>query len=206
MKKILSLLVMALVAMSTVVEAQDREVRLPNRPNTRRNVQNFQPIGGMQQGFWCALEAEVGTSAMPQSRNMQDVGLQFIGGFRVSEMFRVGVGVGFRNYVNDPSVRYRDDAWAFPIFLNLRGNIVTQEVYHAVPFWSLSAGTVVRDGLMIQPKIGVRIGTDRNAFTVALGYRYQQMNTTYDKTVWDDPCYNKNDNVNGVSLTLGYEF
>lgn len=200
MKKFFSLLLMVMVTMSSVVVAQDREVILPNRPNTRRNVQNFQPIGSMQQGFWCALEAELGTSAMPQSRNMQSVGLQVIAGYRVSEFFRLGVGVGFRNYVNDPEVRFRDDAWAFPIFAHLRGNIVTQEVYHAVPFWSLSAGAAVRDGLMFQPNIGVRFGTDRNAFTLALGYRYQQMNTTYDLQI------NEKDNVNGVALSLGYEF
>lgn len=205
MKKILSLLVLVLVTMSSV-EAQQRDVRMPNRPNTRRNVHNYQHIGSMEQGFWCALEAEFGTSAMPQSRNMQDVGLQFIGGYRISEMLRFGLGIGFRNYVNDPGVRYRDDAWSFPIFVNLRGNIVTQEVYHAVPFWSVSAGAAVRDGLMFEPKIGVRFGTPRNAFTLALGYRYQQMNTTYDKKATDDPCYNKNDNVNGVALSLGFEF
>lgn len=200
MKKFFSLLLMVMVTMSSVVVAQDREVILPNRPNTRRNVQNFQPIGSMQHGFWAALEAELGTTAMPQSRNMQSAGLQVIAGYRVSEFFRMGVGIGFRNYVNDPGVRDRGDAWAFPIFAHLRGNIVTQEVYHAVPFWSLSAGAAVRDGIMFQPNIGVRFGTDRNAFTLALGYHYQQMNTTYDKQI------NEKDNVNGVALTLGYEF
>jgi len=200
MKKILSILVLALVAMSSVAVAQHREVRMPNRPDTRRSAHNYQHIGGMQQGFWCALEAEFATSVMPQSRNLQDVGLQFIGGYRVSEMFRFGVGIGFRNYVNDPGVRNRDDAWSFPLFVNARGNIVSQEVYHAVPFWSLSVGGVVRDGVMFEPKIGVRFGTDRNAFTVALGYRYQQMNTTYDAKI------NEKDNVNCVALSLGYEF
>lgn len=199
MKKFLAIFVLALMTMGTVLEAQG-PVRMPRRPDTRRNVHNHHSIPQMEQGFWCAVEFDLASSMMPQSRNMQDMGLQFVGGYRISEFLRLGLGVGFRNYINDPGVRDRDDAWAFPLFFNARGNIVTQEIYHAVPFWSLSVGSATRDGMMVQPNIGVRFGTPRNAFTAAIGYRFQQMNTTYDCKI------NERDAVNFLALTLGYEF
>ena len=200
MKKLFAFLAVAFTCV-TALSAQTREVRMPNQPKGRPE---YHSISQMEQGFWCAIEADLATSVMTQSRNMQSVGLQFVGGYRVSEFLRLGVGVGFRNYVNDNDVRYRDDAWAFPVFVNARGNISSQWFYHAVPFWSLSTGAAIRDGFFLQPNIGVRFGTQRNAATLQLGYRLQQMNTTYGLN--DNALYNKNDNVNMVALTLGYEF
>lgn len=200
MKKIFSLLVMCLVMIGSVAVAQERQVRLPNRPNTRRNVENFVGHASMEHGYWCAIEVDGGSSVMINKDNVPFAGLQYIGGYRFSEFFRAGLGVGARYYISDPGVRDRTDSWAFPFFVNLRGNMMTQEVYHTVPYWSISAGVVARDGIMFQPSVGFRTGTLRNAFIMSLGYRYQQMDTRYNGVP------KENDNVNCVSITLGYEF
>ena len=50
------------------------------------------------------------------------------------------------------------------IFVNARGNFISQEVREIVPYWSVDIGGAIRDGFMFTPSFGCRIGEQRSAF------------------------------------------
>lgn len=83
-----------------------------------------------------------------------------------------------------------------PIFLNARGNFISQDVREIVPFWSVDLGGVIRDGFMFTPSIGARIGEQRSAFLVSLGYSLRTINAKENHTK----------TRNYIVLKLGYEF
>lgn len=155
------------------------------------------------QGFWCAGELIGGLSCNTNGKNAQLVELDFVGGYRFNEYIRVGLGVGARYYINNSSLRYKSNAWAMPIFANVRGNIMSTESRTIVPYYSVDLGGTIRDGFMFRPTIGVRFGEPRSAFTVGLSYMGQSMaQFTYDnsKKVANQKF------TSFVALKLGYEF
>ena len=83
-----------------------------------------------------------------------------------------------------------------PLFLNLRGNFIPTGYRDVVPFWSIDFGTTFPDGVMFRPTLGIRVGQQRSAFTVALGYLGQHF-----KSLPDAPDF-----YSGITLKLGYEF
>jgi len=174
----------------TVVSAQERQVQLPQKPEEQR----YQEYQTKETGYWCSAEYDVGTSLFFNKKNIQGMGLSFTNGYRFNEYLRVGVGVGARYYFNNNEVRSTDVKWAFPLYVNVRGNIMSMDVRNVVPYYSLNVGGVVRDGFFISPTIGLRIGDPRSALLVGLSYSYE------------DTALRSGNGLNALSIRLGYEF
>jgi hypothetical protein len=83
-----------------------------------------------------------------------------------------------------------------PLFAHVRGNLIKEEYRTVVPYYALDLGGVFRDGFMWRPSIGIKVGEDRSAFTIAVSY-LGQSTKRFD---------NKQKYVSGVVLRLGYEF
>jgi hypothetical protein len=168
------------------------EIRLPERPNRPA----YKSYMTEDTGFWNAIELNGGTSLRFNHRNIQDVEVMYTAGYRFNEFLRVGVGVALRDYVNNTEVRGTDIDWACPIFVNARGNIISQESRTAVPFWSVNVGGVVRDGFYFSPTIGYRFGQLRNSFLAGVSYDLEQLYVAPGERSAE----------NFVMLKLGYEF
>lgn len=189
MKKIFLLLTLAL---SMVANAQYRDVKLPNAPKQT----NYRNYDAENSGFWCAVDAEVGSSIMVHSTNMQYIGATWTGGYRINEFLRVGAGFGVRDYVNNADVRNTDNKFGVPIFANVRGNFISAYDRDGVPFWSVNIGGITSEGVFAGPTIGYSFGGLRNNFQIGISYtiasfkNYTKENTAYSY----------------FGLKLGYEF
>ncbi len=183
-----ALAVTVLAAMS--VSAQSN-VRLPERPNRASRSDYAQ----YDRGFWCAVEATGGTTALSHRRNMQPVGLDVVGGYRFSEFLKVGIGVGGTYCIEAKHVRRSDD-WLFPIYADVRGNFITQNDTDSAPYWEMAIGGQVNGGFWMGPTLGYRWGGQRSSFLLGLNFQLMQLDT-----------WKKNNELLAVwSLKLGYEF
>lgn len=153
-----------------------------------------------QQGFWCAVELQGAYSCHLKNDNGALTELDIVGGYRFNEFFRLGLGLGARYYIENDKIRHSDIKWSFPIFLNLRGNIIPSEHRTVVPFYSVDLGGTVRDGFMVRPTIGVRLGDPRSAFTVGITYLGQSLKAPVAEGKY------KRDYTSFVGLKIGYEF
>lgn len=149
----------------------------------------------LEKGYWTAVEFYGGISTWVGKENLGFLQLAWVNGYRFSEFFRLGVGIGGRYYFNNDSCRKSDVPWAFPIFLNVRGNIVSQRVDRLVPYWSMDVGTSIRDKFFFSPTLGLRFGGKRSDVLVGLSYTGQWLTS---------PEGNKYANLLG--LKVGYEF
>lgn len=93
--RIISFILFVLLALPSF--GQYRDVRMPEQPKGS----NYRDYTSQEQGFWCAVETEGGSSIMEHKTNMQYVNLTFTGGYRINEFLRLGVGFGGRMYVNN---------------------------------------------------------------------------------------------------------
>lgn len=175
----------------------------PNLPS-EKNTNSYKDYSFYDKGFWCAVELQGGYSCNIDSYNVALSELDIVGGYRFNEYFRAGLGLGVRYYFNNEKVRYSDIKWAFPIFANVRGNIISGESRTVVPYYSVDLGGTIRDGFMFRPTIGLRIGESRSAFLVGLSYMGQTLKSYKagkDNTIVPDYEY-----TSFVTLKLGYEF
>ena len=69
-----------------------------------------------------------------------------------------------------------------------------------VPYDGVEVGGSIKDGFMIRPSVGVRIGEPRQAFTLALSYMGQDIKS-YSESREKSYRY-----TSFVCLRLGYEF
>lgn len=173
------------------IAAQD--IRLPERPNRPSAYRDYE---GERTGYWSAVEALAGSTVMFKRHNMPFTGAMWTNGYRLGEYLRLGLGLGFKYYVNNDRVHASSIPWTFPIALDVRGNILSAEAREAVPFWSVDVGGEVRGGFYLHPAVGYRFGQPRSSFVLSLGYQLMQADTHRKK----------NDNLNAVVLKLGYEF
>lgn len=185
-----NLLLVVLLSFVMNVNAQQREIRMPEETSRNRN------IAEMDQGFWCAIEAGGGSTLMEGRKNLAMTGASFVGGFRFSQYLKVGVGLGILYYPNNSNVRSRDSHLAMPVMANVRGNILSDDMRRTVPYWSVNVGSTLPDGLFFSPSVGLRIGEKRNAFLVSMGYTLRRFKV----------CEGKNGTYSGALLKLGYEF
>ena len=195
MKKIF--LIITLLATAFAVSAQDNQVkRIPSKGYDP----NQQQYTTFNRGFWFAAEAMGGISCHLKGHNLGFTEVDFTAGYRFSQYLRAGVGLGARYYIKQEELRRGSIKWGMPIFLAVRGNLMPGEYRHAVPFYSVEVGGSVRDGFMLRPSIGVRIGEPREAFVLALSYMGQNL-ATYDSEGGKCSKY-----TNFIALRLGYEF
>lgn len=191
MKKIL-ILSACLLGLLAPVRAQG-DVRLPERP-ARPGYANHH---AEERGFFCAVEAEAGSSVYLDKRNTQPVGLTFTAGYRLNDYLRVGAGLGGRFYVNHNDVRRRyDSPFTVPLYADVRGNFVAQASREVAPYWDLRVGGIVYDGFFLSPTVGLRIGEARNAALVGLSYSFNQLRT------WPG----ESRGASFLLLRVGYEF
>lgn len=172
-----------------------KDVRLPQRPQRPAYVDHTLDLSG----FWGAVEANGGTSfTLDEGRdNAQRAGLTFTGGYMVNEYLKLGIGMGGSYYFNgNDKLRNTTIKWVVPVFFDIRGNLVSQEVRNFVPYWSVDVGGIIRDGFFISPTIGMKFGELHNSWLLGLSFTFQEIN-------------NREPNSSStafVALKVGYEF
>ncbi len=166
---------------------------MPELPKNRTHYREYKEATS---GYWSAVTLNGTTTTKINRKNMQNVGLDWINGYRFNEFIRVGIGIGARYYVNNDNVRRNGTAWSFPLFADIRGNIISQQDRGSVPYWSVDMGGEFRGGFYFSPTLGYRFGGPRSSLLLGLSYTLQQFDT------WkkDNEC------ISGISLKIGYEF
>lgn len=155
-----------LIGVLTAADAQNREVKLPEKPKQTK----YTDFEHKTTGFWCGIDLDGGSSVMDSKANSQFVNLSFAGGYRFSEFLRTGVGIGARMYVHNAEVRYTDNKFGVPIFANARGNFKSAYDRDGVPFWSVSIGGITNEGFFFSPTVGYSFGGLRNNFLIGVCY------------------------------------
>ncbi len=144
------------------VQIGSSDVTMPKNPKRPK----YQDYEDTERGYWCAVEIWGGGAVdFGGKPNMCNIDLHFINGFRINEWIRLGVGLGFRYYLGDLtyktngntydepiSSKYRwtdpnnpkesvgGNQWAIPLYLDLRGNIMSMATRRCVPYWSFDVG------------------------------------------------------------------
>lgn len=190
MKKILTI-GLAVWALAGAAYAQTREIRMPESPKNKELN-----IAEVDRGFWCVIEAGGGSTLMEGRKNVGMLAVSYTGGYRFSQYLKVGAGLGILCYPNGENVRDTEKKLAMPIFLNVRGNMLSDEIRRTVPFWSVNVGTTMPDGLFLTPSVGLRIGEKRNAFLMSAGYTFRHLKTKPGCSA----------NYSGAVIKIGYEF
>ena len=118
--------VSAAVAQNNAAEA-GRTVKMPTE-----SAKPLKDYGSASAGFWNAVELQGGYSVNHGHSNIGLTELDYVAGYRVNEFFRLGAGVGARFYPKSTDLRDTSWKWSFPIFVNVRGNIISREQYRTV--------------------------------------------------------------------------
>ena len=189
MKKIV--LLGLLFVTSAITYAQERVIRMPESP-----VKNYNIAEADEGSFWCAIELGGGSTAMENKHNVAILGTTYTCGYRFNQYLKVGPGLGVIYYPSNNDVRDTQNHLALPLFLNIRGNILSEEIRYTVPYWSVNVGSAIPDGFFFSPTIGLRIGERRNAFLVGVSYTLRHLKAYPECT----------ENYSGILLKLGYEF
>lgn len=151
-----------------------------------------------EKGFWFGFDLYGGISTNIGGSNGGLTELDFTAGYRFNEYVRVGAGIGARYYINNGNIRGRSVEWSFPIYANVRGNILPAYERRVVPYYSFSVGGALRDGVLVRPTIGARFGDfKRSAFLLGLSYVGQSLKRPDD---------NGDKFQSFVALSVGYEF
>ena len=183
-----------------------RPVRLPDRPNRPAYVDHSE----LDNGFWCAVEANGGTSILFKDGvdDAQRAGLSVVGGYMINEFLKLGLGIGGNCYVNNnDQLRSTSIKWTMPVYIDLRGNMLSQESRNFVPYWSMDIGGAIRDGFFLSPTIGMKFGEKRDSWLLGLSYSVQQIKNWADKNKKDSPHGLTTPELTSfVSIKLGYEF
>ena len=178
MRKIIITLAIILLAVPAMAQ-NHTGYRLPEEPKRAKYVD----YSSLTQGFWFAAQLSTGVGSRQGAFTQADL----IAGYRASEFFRFGPGV---------SPQVGGSGFAMPIYMDFRGNIISQESRMVVPYWSFDAGyTVGRfvKGLYLAPTGGIRVGMPRNDFIAGLGYVFQGLGAGVKPS-------------HGFALRLGFEF
>jgi len=201
MKKQILIAILAIVAGSGIIaNAQSkptREVKMPEESGLGTSDSRY---FDRADGFFISGELSGAYSLNRKNRDIGYTELDATAGYRVSEYFRGGIGLGARMYFHD-KVRDMDHSWGLPLFLNARGNFIPTAYYNVVPFWSMDIGTTFPDGFMIRPSIGIRVGQQRSAFLVSVAYVGQQI-----REIAPAGSGTEHNFKSFISLKLGYEF
>lgn len=199
MKKIVCIL--SLLLSFVGMQAQENRVnRLPeidsDRPQKVYTERNS--------GFWISPELSGAYSCRFNHSNFGFVELDVTAGYRFNEFVRLGAGIGARYYLDNNAVRKSNIAWTMPVFANIRGNMMATNYRNVVPYYSVDLGGTVRDGFLFRPTVGLRVGQQRSAFLVGLGYVGQDLKSYYVNKM--GIIFDKRKFVSFVTLKLGYEF
>lgn len=170
--------------------AQERIIRMPSEPVRDMN------IAENNSGYWCSVEVNGGSTLMENHRNVALVGAEFTNGYRFNQWLKVGAGIGVMYYPNNNDVRDSRNHLSMPLFINARGNILSEEIRSTLPYWSVNIGTSIPDGFFFTPTIGLRVGEKRSAFLVGVSYTLRHLKTEPGSM----------SNYSGAMVKVGYEF
>lgn len=177
---------------------------VPSKDEVPENIKNrHKDYSKFDSGFWATIETNTGYLFNFEDTRLGFVDLDIVGGYRFNEYARLGLGVGARYYIGNNDYRKDNTEWAFPIFANIRGNIISAKYRTVVPFYSFDIGTSCRDGFMIRPTIGLRIGEPRSAFILGLSYMGQSIKSF---EIVKNEKVNKEKFASFFTIKLGYEF
>lgn len=216
MKKIVLMLLFAAGLAVISASAQENQIkRLPDenyyseQTQSNKNVKSntIKPEVNLldkDNGFWWSAELSAAYSCRILHSNFGFAELDATAGYRFNEFARLGFGIGARCYFDNNKVRYNKDSWGFPIYVNVRGNLISTAQRDFVPYYSVDMGGTVRDGFLMRPTIGVRIGQNRSAMLVGLSYVGQHLKSfDYNNA---GQLIKKGRFVSFISLRVGYEF
>lgn len=196
--KIFALIGAVLLSGSSMAYGQENQVkRIPKKGGSDETTMS---ITDFNKGFWCAVEASVGASVRFGKGKDSNAGFgeaDFIFGYRGSEHFMIGPGVGVRYYFPNDHLRRERSNFSFPIFLDIRGNFLSHAYRNIVPYYSIDAGAAIRDGVFWRPTVGMRFGSNRNAFMLGISYTGQMM-----KVIGEEG----RGYISFVSVKFGYQF
>ncbi len=188
--KVLSLFALAFFSLSLSAQTV-REVRMPEEvPSPPLN------IAEKETGVWCAVEVGGGATLMENRKNVAIVGATAVVGYRFNQYLKIGAGLGAVYYPNSENARRKDGHLGMPLFVQARGNILSDETRRFVPFWNVTIGSCLPDGAFFTPGLGLRFGEKRSAFTLSVHYTA--------RTLKSYPGVG--DSWSGALLKLGYEF
>ncbi len=196
-----TLLILSFSAPLFTASSQNNEVkRIPkiNADHVQQTYTNY------DRGFWITAEATGGYSCRISHKNGAFTELSATGGYRLNDYLRLGVGFGARIYIANHNLRYRHEIWSFPLFFDVRGNFIRTDNRSVVPYYSLDIGGAFRDGFMIRPTVGLRIGQSRSAMLVGLSYLGQE--TKSFRIADNSEKVPFNTFLNFICLRIGYEF
>lgn len=181
-----------------VERISDTEIESVSSNTKGAKIASYKDYSELNSGFWFSVEIGEALSCNITRGNYTYTELDVVAGYRISEYARLGIGVGAR-YYNNNSHRFSNIAWGMPLYASIRGNIIPSEYRNLVPYYSFDVGASIRDGFMVRPGIGLRVGQNRNAFLINLSYLGQNIISV-------DNNQRKNKFTSFVMLKLGYEF
>ncbi|MBR3558683.1 MAG: hypothetical protein IKN78_07415 [Bacteroidales bacterium] len=189
----------------TYRKAEVREVQIGSAEVTTPDVPEgakYVDYSDLDKGWWCAVEAHAG-GLWYDGHGTGTFALTFTNGYRFSEFMKIGVGIGARYNLNSDHdyLLYRkahkiQAPMSVPLFVNARGNIISQKPRMCVPFWNADIGYAVFDGFFFDAGIGFRVGAKRNNFVMSANFTGQMIH--YEP---GDTCFGS-----GILFKIGYEF
>lgn len=179
------------------ISVQDLQGETINLKRTDINKITKQPMGitlkeakpeyihekEFDKGFWWSAEFYSGCTCnvTDEQKNGGFSEFNLTAGYRYSEYIRFGIGFGGRYYIQNSNIRYKSIKWSFPLYFNIRGNMINSYERRVVPYYSLSIGGATQDGFMLRPTIGIRIGDyKRSALLVSISYLGQNLKRPQD--------------------------
>lgn len=177
----------------------------PVMPKKAQKNNGYKEYSTFETGFWFATELQGGYSLNLSKKNVGMTELDVVGGYRFNQYAKVGLGFGGRYYFNNDDVRYSSVKWAFPLYLNVRGNFISDEYRTVVPYYSMDLGAAFRDGVFFRPTVGIRVGSERSAFLLGLSYMGQQLKCFKTNADTGNKLVHKK-YTSFITLKVGYEF
>ena len=137
----------------------------PIIPGKSKNPNSYKDYSTYETGFWWSAELQGGFSCNLEGPNLGMLELDALGGYRFNQYAKIGLGFGARYYFNNDDIRYSSIKWAFPLYVNVRGNFIPEEHRTMVPYYSMDLGAAFRDGVFFRPTIGVRVGSAQHYYS-----------------------------------------
>lgn len=121
-----------------------------------------------KKGWWCSVEVMGGgTVDVNYNPSLYNIGISFINGYRFNQFIQIGIGLGFRYYLPSTNIqnqtyyginglyepkhqqytqtdingnKYVGAPWSIPLFIDLRGNLISNDTRTVVPYWAFDFG------------------------------------------------------------------
>lgn len=177
------------------VEVNRISYQAPTLPEVK-NDPDLADMADYTKGFWFRTRLTGSCSLFLTEKCTPLIDLDVAGGYRFSQYVKAGIGFGGRYYFNNSDLRHSSIKWSFPVFATITGNIIPDTYRNVVPYYSFDIGGTIRDGFLMRPTFGIRVGQSRSAFLLGLTYTGQSLRYKTDKTRF----------VSSLGLSAGYEF